>query len=1101
MKYFLWIYHFLLVSLVALSNSSLAAEFTPLTPTPTPRIIASAEAYPGMGPELLLDGTQRAYASNGKGKDTFVDFDFGRPTQIGGFKHVDRSDPATIDTAQLIFSDRSDFSSVIRTIDVDHVNKPIGITFVRFKPVTARYVRWQVTSISQHTCQGGTEITFFTADDPEPTPKRTSINAHPCPALIRKDGRLLEPLLVTINYPYAESTDATLEVTGNQPQTLLLQTGPQTIELLLPAVKTEKSVNLKLTVDENTVAQGQAILRPVRPWEIHLVHQTHLDIGFTHTQEDVLKLQVAHLKTALEYIDRTKDYPPDAQFKWHPEGMWAVEEFLRTASADERTRFIEACRKGQIHIDALYAQAMTGMYNDEELFELVGVAKRFEKKYGVPVVSAMQSDVPGYTWGLATVLANCNVPYLSVGPNWFAIGDGSNYFKGNNIVGNTFRGGRVFHWADNPFWWVDPSGKHKVLFWMTGWGYSGFHLDRSAISPEKVFAYLDYLQNKGYPYDMVMWRYGIGVDNGPPSDRLSDIIKAWNEKYVSPHLVLTNNSTVMKTFAARFGEKLPVVRGDFTPYWEDGCASTSRATGVNRRACEKIVQTQILWSMLDPKLKLQEQFDQAWHKMIMYDEHTWGAYNSITAPDEPFAMQQDRYKQAYAFDGKKLTYALLTDVTKTNSQPGSGTIDVYNTASWPRSGLVLISRSQSTRGDLVKNDQDKEIPSQRLASGELAFVAPNVPALGARRFTIHAGMAHSAGSARAADTKISNSLLTLEIDPQTGSIRSLLHKDISSDLVDSTQQSGLNDYLYILGRDAAKNNQHIKGPVRVTVEDPGPLVATLCIESDAPGCKKLTRRVRVVDGFDYVELTNTTEKLKEYNPEGVYFGFPLKIPDAVSRIDVPWAVVQVDKDQLPGANRNFYCVQRWIDLSNDKYGLTWITLDAPMLQYDPIKIAPVFGTEYWRESFKPGSYFYSWVMNNHWECNYKAYQQGEITFHYVLWPHASGYDPVRAERCGRGICQPLLAIQADPEQPVTEPLLKLEGQGVVITSIRPSRDGSALMVRLFNTSDSDRQVKLHWNRPVGATWLSNPMEEKKAPLSAAPKLAQFEVVTLRVEQN
>ncbi|KKK98071.1 hypothetical protein LCGC14_2646420, partial [marine sediment metagenome] len=451
-------------------------------------------------------------------------------------------------------------------------------------------------------------------------------------------------------------------------------------------------------------------------------------------------------------------------FKWHPEGMWAVEEFLRTASDDEQSRFIEACRKGQIHIDALYAQAMTGMYTEEELFELVGAAKRFEKKYGIPVISAMQSDVPGYTWGLATALAHNDIPYLSVGPNWFAIGDGSDYFKGENIVGRSHRGGLVFDWADRPFWWVDPSGKNKVLFWMPGWGYSGFHLDRSAVSEDKVFSYLGHLQEKGYPYDMVMWRYGIGADNGPPSDKISDIVKAWNERYASPRLILTNNSTVLKTFAERYGDQLPEVRGDFTPYWEDGSASTSKATGVNRRACERIVQVQILWSMLNPQLKLHQRFDVAWHKMVMYDEHTWGAATSIIAPDDPFAVQQDRYKQAYAFDGSTLTDALLDDVTETVRQTDSQTIDIYNTAAWTRSGLVLLDKEQSAAGNLVKNDQDQVIPSQRLASGQLAFIARNVPALGARRFTIHAGDGRHAGSAEATGLKLTNGLLTMEIE-------------------------------------------------------------------------------------------------------------------------------------------------------------------------------------------------------------------------------------------------------------------------------------------------------------------------------------------------
>ena len=166
--------------------------------------------------------------------------------------------------------------------------------------------------------------------------------------------------------------------------------------------------------------------------------------------------------------------------------------------------------------------------------------------------------------------------------------------------------------------------------------------------------------------------------------------------------------------------------------------------------------------------------------------------------------------------------------------------------------------------------------------------------------------------------------------------------------------------------------------MKVTIEDAGPVVATLRIESNAPGCKKLTRRVRIVDGLDHIELINTAEKLKERRPEGVYFGFPLNIPDAIARIDIPWAVVQVEKDQLEGANRNFYCIQRWVDLSNDDYGVTWVTVDAPMLQFDPIKIADAWGTQWWRTSIDPGAHFYSWVMNNHWETNYKADQEGRL---------------------------------------------------------------------------------------------------------------------------
>jgi alpha-mannosidase len=918
------------------------------------------------------------------------------------------------------------------------------------------------------------------------------------PAIVRHEGKERQPVTLDIRH-VGGPVDVQVRA-DNLETTVSLRPGVQSVNIHVTPATAAKTVKVIVIEQEKTLATQEIEVQPVRRWEIHLVHQTHLDIGFTHTQEDVLERQVDHLRTALRYIEETRDYPPEARFVWHPEGMWAIEEFMRTAPEAEKKVFVEACRNGRIHVDVLYAQAMTGMYSEEELFELLGAAKRFGRRHGISVVSAMQSDVPGYTWGLASALAHHDVPYMSVGPNWFASGGPSDYFKEGKIAGRTHRGGRVFHWADQPFWWVNPSGKHRVFFWMPGWGYSGFHGNRGAISKEKVFAYLRHLDNKGYPYEMVLWRYGIGADNGPPSRELPDLVKAWNEKYASPRLIITQNSKAMKTFVDRYGDQIPVLKGDYSPYWEDGSASTANATAINRRTSEKLAQVQTLWSMLDPKLSLHERVYAAWNKMIMYDEHTWGAHCSISRPDSSFSVKQDRYKQDYAFGARRLTNQLYKEVTRAViGAASSGFVDVYNTASWPRDGLVLLSKEQSKAGDLVKDAQGRAVPSQRLDSAELAFVARDVPPLGARRYTILPGKAHISGTAKAEGRQISNALLSLEIDEQSGSIKSLRCRGIRNDLVDERKGTGLNDYLYIIGRDANKNRARIEGPAKVVVEDAGPVVATLRIESDAPGCNNLIRWIRVVDGLDYVELINRTDKRPELRPEGLYFGFPFNVPDPTVRIDVPWAVVEVEKDQVPGANRNFYCVQRWVDLSNKEYGVTWVTMDAPMLQFDPIKIAPAFGVEHWREHIDPGAHIYSWTMNNHWETNYKAYQAGRISFRYLLRPHAGGYCAVDAQRFGRSMSQPLLAVSANRSIKVQKSLVEVEGNGVVVTTIRPSRDGKAYMVRLFNVADEKQTARLTWNLPLNTTWISNPMEDKTERAPAAIEMVPFEIVTLRAE--
>ena len=920
------------------------------------------------------------------------------------------------------------------------------------------------------------------------------------PVLKRRGEELVQPVSVHL-YHLGDPITYPLRIGNAEPVEVELRPGITEIEASIPHSEETRWIDVSLEREGTYPIRSSFELQPARDWEIHLVHQTHLDIGFTHTQEEVLQIQLQHLRTALELIEKTRDYPEEARFRWHPEGMWAVEEFMRTADEDERERFIAACRDKLIHIDALYAQAMTGMYTEEGLFELVGAAKRFGEEHGIEVVSAMQSDVPGYTWGLASALSHNGIRYLTVGPNWFASGGPDDYFLGDNIVGRTHRGGRVFAWADQPFWWVDPSGEHRVLLWMPGWGYSGFHGNRGAISEAKVFAYLQHLEETDYPYEMVLWRYGIGADNGPPSPDLCDVVKSWNERFASPRLIVTSNSEVMKTFEARYGDRLPVARGDYTPYWEDGCASTSKATAAYRQGCERLAQARILWALHAPQDGLHERFDAAWQKLIMYGEHTWGAYCSISRPDDPFSVQQDEYKQAFAFDGENQATGLLELYTEDGVRPSWTAVDVFNTANWPRDGLVFVPHDRDRGRDEVLDARGRPVPAQRLTSGRLHFLARDVPAFGARRYTFGEGEGLSAGEAWAKGNELGNGLLTVRINPDTGTIESALDKN-GVEWVDTGPASGWNDYLYIIGRDASKNRSRPEGEVKITVEEPGPLVATLRVESSAPGCLSLTRRITLIDGFDHVELENTVHKLRERRPEGVYFGFPFALEEVTARVDAPLAIVEVEKDQLRGANRNFYCVQRWVDLSNSERGVTWVTLDAPMLQFDPIRIAPAFGVEHWREHLEPEPFLHSWVMNNHWETNYKADQEGELTYRYAIRPHAGGFDAMAAQRFGRDRCQPLLPYPADPAKPCPTPALSVRGDGVVVTSIEPTREGrnGALLVRVFAASGEKEHFALRWREPR-KVFLSDPAGKRGAPVEGPIELAPFGIVTLRVEHE
>jgi hypothetical protein len=365
----------------------------------------------------------------------------------------------------------------------------------------------------------------------------------------------------------------------------------------------------------------------------------------------------------------------------------------------------------------------------------------------------------------------------------------------------------------------------------------------------------------------------------------------------------------------------------------------------------------------------------------------------------------------------------------------------------------------SRAGDVVKRTNGETVPSQRLASGDLAFLAQNVPALAGRRYVIAAGKAQTVGSARAEGNTVATNGLIVKVDPTSGAIVSL--KAGEDELVDSSAAIGLNSYIYLPGGNVADAQSN--GPVQVRIIDAGPLVATLEVIGDAPGCHRLGRQIRVVDGLDHVVLANVVDKKAVREKEGVHFGFGFRVPQGVVRMDVPWAVVRPEVDQLPGACKNWFTVQRFVDISNDRAGVTLATVDAPLLEVGGLT-ANLPGQQPRPECFldrlDPSQTIYSWVMNNHWYTNYKADQEGPTLFRYAIHPHGV-YDPATAERFGIEQSQPLQAAAARGNAPSEEPFLSVEPAGVLVTSIQPVEDGKLVDVRLFNASGKEVRASLH----------------------------------------
>jgi len=887
------------------------------------------------------------------------------------------------------------------------------------------------------------------------------------PLLVERAGKLCQTVQLSLRH-FGEPGEATVRLGGADPVKLALRPGEQNLEVPVAAVEKETAVTVAVEVGGKTLASQEQALRPVRRWVVYLIPHSHVDIGYTHVQTDVERAQWRYIEQSIDAARKTADYPPEARFKWNVEVLWAVDSYLRQASPEKQKEFVDAVKAGTIGLEALYGNELTALCRPEELVRLVRLATRLGDRTGVPVDTAMISDVPGLTWGLVPVLAQAGVKYISDGPN------------GGDRIGFTLAA-----WQDKPFWWVSPSGGEKVLVWIP---YKGYW--RAFSSGDQCLAHLEELERTGYPYDLVQMRYCLG-DNAAPDPSLSKIVKDWNAAHAYPKLIIATASEMCRDFDKRYGAALPQARGDFTPYWEDGAASSARETAINREAAERLSQAEALWAMLAPRTYPAADFDAAWRNAVLYDEHTWGAHNSISQPEAKFVLDQWKIKQAFALDADKQSRTLLAAVLGGRGEAREAAVDVFNTASWPRTDLVVLAKEMATAGDRVNGPDGQPVSSQRLTTGELAFVARDVPPLGAKRYSIVAGKPPGQGGAKADGAALASANLAVKIDEKTGAIVSLKGAGIDADLAAAKGGVALNDYLYVPGKDPKDAKRC--GPVKISVKEPGPLVASLLVESDAPGCNKLTREIRVCDGLDRVDIINIVDKKAVREKEGVHFGFAFNVPEGVMRMDLAWAVARPEADQTAGACKNWFTVQRWVDVSNADFGVTLAAVDAPL-----VEVGSITAETPWIEHLKPSQTLYSYVMNNYWHTNYKAYQDGPTVFRYSLRPHKA-LALEEAARFGIGQSQPLVAAPAAGEA-VTRPRPRVEPAGVIAATLKPSDDGKALIVRLFGASGKAEKATLAWSDPAPkAVSVSDISEKPGAAVTGPVDVPPFGLVTIRAE--
>ena len=821
-------------------------------------------------------------------------------------------------------------------------------------------------------------------------------------------------------------------------------------------------------------------LRPIESWTLYLVQHTHTDIGYTAYPSRINIDQLAFIDEAVRACRLTDDYPDDARFRWTCEATWAVERYVNERPAEDVTAFLDRVRQGRIDVTAMRMN-MTDLSTEEAVIRNFLPVRRL-RKLGIPIRTAMQCDVNGYPWALAEILDEIGVVGLAGGINQTR--STLPYPTPRAIQWQSPSGGDVVAWRGEHYLYANMLGFRESVQAVLG----------------KLPGYLKLLRKRGYPHSiMLLQQGGYFTDNATACHRASDLVREWNEHFAAPRLRMATLSEWFDALAKTKTPPEPTMKA-WPDWWADGVGSAPLEAAVIREAQEDLLFSTTFLSLARAARSgladRRADARQAYLFASIYDEHTFGAAESISQPMSVNTRSQWEEKSSNAYRARwrsrELVEAALRTWAPTAVPRGRAGVVVFNSLPWQRDAPVAVEMPRGIVEDdtpfrIVDVGTGAEVP-YRIGSGhrnyrEVEMIARAVPAVGYRAYRIDVGKAPApAPTLSAQGAKIANGLVEVELDSERGGIASIRALPGGENVVDREHEYGFGQFVHeriVHGRGrwhlwpmvdyekdsfsrtvtpGASIDQGIASPVRAS--------ARMKSEVSTPdGPITIETEVSLWQGLPSVFIANRVSLPGTTHPVAGYIAFPFAGGEA-PRAEVVGGVMEPGRDQIPGSAADWHAIQRWVRFGGGDRAATWVTLDVPLVHFGGLNIGR------WTKGLTLDEpLVYSWVSNNYWFTNFVASQAGDFEFRYVVEPGAAGQSDAAAHRVGRESCSPLRALVVDgtgaPTAPAMRSLLTIEPAVVDLVGMKEAEDeDGTIVLRVRNRSESSVDARIE----LGAGW-------------------------------
>jgi len=872
------------------------------------------------------------------------------------------------------------------------------------------------------------------------------------------EGRPLKQLArLGVNNPGASfAATARIKVGTDAPYTVPLnevRAGQSTNDIYITDLSAPAPLTVEL-LDKDGVVLGAKKLewQPQKKWTIFGISYSHQDLGFGDYPHRLrTSIRRENIRLPLRFCRETDAWPAADQYRFNIETSEPITSFISFHGKEAARELAQRLREGRISLGGLHNTANTEQLSHELLARLFYMSGRHAVDLlGAPPNKTMQNDdVIGQTWPLATFGAEAGLSY---------------FFHGYNGCGHCFQPAE----SEPVFYWQGPDGQ-RVLVRSTAYG--GYAGDGPGDGSEAHIMKMIRRLGANCPYDTLLIQEG--TDFQLATRTLANQIHAWNARWAWPRMVCGTFDMFFERMAAQTdAAKVKTFAADANNQWSDQDYAAARATAQARRLSEALPATETLASVAQALAGGGDQWINLWqgyHRLLQYFEHTNAKDNPRgnmawyeTELEENREMTDDAaacQQQAFASVSRRLAGVI--------TRSGDRNLVVFNSLPTPRTDVV---RAAIPAAELVDAVTGARVPVQQLPDGSAIFVARNVPATGYRTYALE-GTPVPVSTAEV--TALESPFYRIRFHPTNGVLTSLFDKTLGVEWVDTNAPHAFNEYLYEFrthanGLDYSSVWSRMERADSIQVVR-GPVADVLTVAGKAGGVRALRQTVILHHHLSRVDFAIGLDKAPfggafPRQHEAVFVALPFNLPKFSIHHELPGAVIEPCRQQFTGSATDHYAIRSFADFSSDKHGVTVSPVEGSLVCYgEPISSPILYGHEdhFKRDQTYPKhSRLYLYLLNNMFDVNIAADQQGPVSFHWSLRSHAGDWKAGGAAAFGRVVQQPLLAWRADGRNagplPASASFMSVDASNVTCSVIKPAEaNGRGFILRFHETTGAE----------------------------------------------